>query len=267
MSAGFKWWNYLGNDFLNHNPHVVAAACSVAALGVASVIYKKSLANSAKGSSVDDDARYVPSTKFNIPNVLEIMGEFVQSNANEIIGHKAKTYLPLLFWIFFYVLTSNLLGMIPGLGSATDNINTTFGIGLLVFLFYNFEGFRTSGFHYLEQYTGHVKGLTLLLLGPVLFVIETVSHFVRPLTLGIRLRTNIYADHQVFHVISSLAQSAIEPLQQKLGAFGAGLGYVFASLAPVPIMLLGLLVAMIQATVFTLLTMIYIGFATAEEEH
>jgi F-type H+-transporting ATPase subunit a len=265
MSAGFKWWNYLGNDFLNHNAHVAAAVLSVGALCAVSVAYKSGL--KAKGAAKGSDDWYVPSKKFGISNLLEVFAEFVQQNANEIIGHHAKNYMPLLFWVFFYVLFSNLMGMIPGLGSATDNINTTFGVSFLVFLFYNFEGFRTNGFRYLEQYTGHLKGLLLIGLGWMLFLIETISHFVRPLTLSIRLRTNIYADHQVFHVISGLTQSAIEPLHAKWGALGSALGYLFAGLAPIPILILGLLVCVIQATVFTFLTMIYIGFATAHEEH
>jgi len=265
MAAGFKWWNYLENDFLNHNPHVAAAVLSVGGLCVVSAVYKRAVV--ARSPSVEDDARYVPTPKFGVVNLIELFAEFVQSNAKDIIGHKAKNYMPLLFWVFFYVLFSNLLGLIPGLGSSTDNFNTTFGVGLLVFLFYNFEGFRSNGWHYLEQYTGHLKGLLLLGLGWALFLIEGISHLVRPLTLGIRLRTNIYADHQVYHVISGLTQSAIDPLTDKFGAVGASLGYFFASLAPVPILVLGLLVATIQATVFTFLTMIYIGFATAHEEH
>jgi F-type H+-transporting ATPase subunit a len=267
MSAGFKWWNYLENDFLTHNPHVAAAILSVGALGVVSTVYRNSVRTAAAGAGGDADAPYIPSKKFGIVNLVEVFAEFVQTNANDIIGHKAKTYMPLLFWLFFYVLFSNLLGMLPGLGSATENINTTFGLGVLVFLFYNIEGFRAHGFHYIEQYTGHLKGLLLLGLGWLLFIIEGISHMVRPLTLGIRLRTNIYADHEVYHVISGLTQGAIEPLREQMGSFGAVLGYLLSSLAPIPIILLGLLIAMIQAVVFTLLTMIYIGFATAHEEH
>ena len=137
----------------------------------------------------------------------------------------------------------------------------------MVFFFYNFEGFRANGFRYLEQYTGHLTGWLLLGLGWLLFLIEGISHLFRPLTLGIRLRTNIYADHQGYGVISGLTQSAIEPLQAKYGAVGEWIGLLMSSLIPIPIIILGLLVAMIQATVFTFLTMIYIGFATAHEEH
>ncbi len=265
MAAGFKWWNYLQSDFMNHNTHVVAAVASVGLIVGATAVYRASVPTKALASAPDE--AFVPPAKFGIRNIFEVLGEFVQNNANEIIGKHSKAYLPLLMWIFFYVLTCNLLGTVPGMASATDNINTTFSIGLIVFLYYNALGFANNGFHYLEQFTGHVKGLILLFLGPILFVIETISHLIRPLTLGIRLRTNIYADHEIFHVISGLVQSLIVPLQEKLGAVGAALGYLFATLAPVPIMILGLLVAVIQATVFTLLTMIYIGVATAHEEH
>jgi F-type H+-transporting ATPase subunit a len=265
MSAGFKWWNYLENDYLNHNPHVIAAGLSVAVLLLGSAVYRSQVPTGDLKSAPDD--AFVPPPKFGVRNLFEIFGDFVQTNANEIIGHHGKDYLPLLMWIFFFILTSNLLGSIPGFASATDNMNTTMGIGFISFLYYNMLGFKRNGLHYLEQFTGHVKGLLLLILGPVLFVLETISHFIRPVTLGVRLRTNISADHEVFHVISKLTAGAIDALHAKLGAFGTFLGYVFASVGPIPIMILGIMVALIQAIVFTLLTMVYIGVATAHEEH
>ena len=104
-------------------------------------------------------------------------------------------------------------------------------------------------------------------MGPVLFVIETISHLVRPLTLGIRLRSNIHADHSVFGVISQQFMTIREGMAESMGGFGEFLGTFIAALGPIPILLLGLLVATIQAFVFLLLTTVYIGMATAHEEH
>jgi F-type H+-transporting ATPase subunit a len=194
-------------------------------------------------------------------------GGFVQGLAKEIIGHHYAPYLPLLVFIFLWTLINNLLGMFPGFGSATDNLNTTLAMGATVFMYYNFQGFRAHGFKYLEHFTGHLHGVLLLILGPVMFVIEVVSHMIRPVTLSIRLRSNVYADHTVYGIFTSLLGKLGHVLGEKLGAVGHAIGFVLEGLGPVPIVILGLLVAVIQAFVFTLLTTIYVGIATAHEEH
>ena len=100
-----------------------------------------------------------------------------------------------------------------------------------------------------------------------MFPIELISHCVRPITLGIRLRTNIYADHTVYDTIAGLSHKFAEFLGEKMGFLGDIVGYVFAALAPVPIVVLGIMVCVIQALVFTLLSSVYISIATAHEEH
>ena len=194
-------------------------------------------------------------------------GELCQGFAKDIIGHHYADYLPLLMFIFMWTLVNNLLGSIAGFGSATDNLNTTLAMGLSVFVYYNFMGFKANGFKYLEQFTGHLSGILLLFLGPLMFVIEMISHSVRPLTLGFRLRSNIYADHSVFHIMSGIIGGASHFLSEKFGIVGSLFGHFFAIVGPVPLMILGLLVAVIQAFVFTLLTSIYIGMATAHDDH
>lgn len=265
MAAGFKWWDLLHNDYLTHNPHVSAAAVGAGVLLVGGVAYLAKAPKVAVANAQDED--FVPNSKFDIRNVWEIMGEMVQAIARDIIGPHYAKYYPLLLFVFIWTLLNNFLGSVPGLASATDNINTTLGMGVCVFIYYNYLGFKEHGFKYLEQFTGHLHGLMLLLLGPVMFVIETISHMIRPVTLGIRLRTNIYADHQVHHTIVGMLDQVSQSLTESLGAFGTALGFIFSAIGPVPILALGLLVVVIQAFVFTLLTMIYIGLATAHEEH
>jgi len=265
MSAGFKWWDLLHNDYLTHNSHISAAAVGASVIVAGGVAYAVSANKLSLANAQDED--FIPSPKFSLKNIWEIIGEFVQGNAREIIGDHYHKYYPLLIFIFTWTLLNNLLGSLPGLGSTTDNINTTLGMALCVFLYYNVMGFKKHGFKYLEQFTGHLHGVLLLLLGPVMFVIETISHMIRPLTLGIRLRTNIYADHEVHGTILGMLGDMAHSMGQSMGSFGRILGFVIESLAPVPIVLLGLLVCVIQAFVFTLLTMIYIGLATAHEEH
>jgi len=265
MSSGFKWWDLLHNEFLTHNTHISAGIAGASVLVAGGAIYAIGAPRLALKTASDES--FIPSPKLNIRNIWEMMGEFVQATARDIVGPHYYKYYPLLLFIFVWTLLHNLLGSVPGFGSATENINTTLAMGLSVFLYYNIMGFKEHGFHYLEQFTGHLHGALLLLLGPVMFVIETISHMIRPLTLGIRLRTNIFADHQVHGTIVGMLADAAHGLAENFGAVGHALGFAIEAIAPVPILLLGLLVCVIQAFVFTLLTMIYIGLATAHEEH
>lgn len=261
---GFQWWNLLHNDFLNHNAHFSGAAVSILGLGLSAVAYA---AVAPKLKTTTKDEELVPPATFNIVNFFDIFGSFVQGIAKDIIGHHYAAYLPILIFMFIWTLTNNLLGLIPGMGSPTDNLNTTLAMGVFVFIYYNVQGFRSHGFKYLEHFAGHLSGLLLLFLGPMMFVIELISHMVRPITLGIRLRSNISGDHVIYGVIRDLCISVFNSLGESMGAFGKFLGWIFMGLGPVPIVILGILVCVIQAFVFTLLTTIYIGLATAHEEH
>ncbi len=265
MSAGFKWWDLLHNEYLTHNTHISAAAVGAGVLVAAGLAFRAKAPKMAVANCADED--FIPSSKLDVRNSLEICGELVQGIARDIIGPHYYKYYPLLLFIFLWTLINNFLGNLPGLASATDNLNTTLGMGLCVFIYYNAVGIKEHGFKYLEQYTGHLHGLLLLFLGPVMFVIEVISHSVRPVTLGIRLRTNIFADHQVHHAIVGMLDGVSHSLTESLGAFGSAIGFLISAIGPVPILILGLLVVVIQAFVFTLLTMIYIGLATAHEEH
>jgi F-type H+-transporting ATPase subunit a len=263
---GFKIWNLAQSEFLAANPHVAAVSIGAGALILAAVAYRA--VAPALTAKTENDRDFVPPSRLGVQNVFELVGEFLQQQAHEIIGHGYKKFLPLLIFIFIWTLTNNLLGIVPGLGSATDNINTTMAMSLTVFAYYNFQGIRAHGLlEYLRSIAGHLSGLLLLLLGPVMFVIELISHCVRPLTMGIRLRTNIYADHEVYYGITQAVNSLGAYLGVEWGAFGKIFGALLSSLLPVPIVLLGILVCVIQAFVFTVLTTVYIGMATAHDDH
>jgi F-type H+-transporting ATPase subunit a len=263
---GFQIWSLLHNDFLNNNPHVAAAGVSAGLMVVGSLAYR-ALSPKLSAKTVDDK-EFIPPSNLGIRNIFELTGEFVQGIARDIIGHHYASYLPLLIFIFMWTLVNNVLGLVPGFGSSTDNLNTTLGMGLVVFVYYNFQGFRSHGVRYLEHFAGHLHGLLLLFLGPVMFVIEIISHAVRPVTLGMRLRSNMYADHTVHGIVMNLFADLGTFLTAKLGFIGSALGFLISGLGPIPIVLLGLLVCILQAFVFTLLTSIYVGMATAhDDEH
>jgi F-type H+-transporting ATPase subunit a len=166
-----------------------------------------------------------------------------------------------------WTLVNNLMGLVPGLGSSTDNMNTTLAMGIFVFLFYNYEGIKAHGFRYVEHFTGHLGGVLLLLLGPMMFVIEVISHLARPMTLGIRLRSNIFGDHTVGRMFGDLFSQLTHFLGVHLGVTGTAFGTLLQAVAPVPLVMLGMLVCVIQAFIFLLLTIIYVGIAVAHDEH
>lgn len=266
MAAGFKLWNLSHSEYLAHNPHVGAAALGATVLLSAAIAYRVAAPKlAAKGLAKDAD--FVPPTNFGIRNVFDLAGGLVQGLAKDIIGHHYEKYLPLLIFIFMWTLLNNFLGAVPGFGSTTDNLNTTLAMGISAFLYYNYQGFKAHGFKYLEHFTGHLHGVLLLALGPVMFVIELISHSVRPATLGIRLRSNIYGDHMVFGIFTELFHKLSDTLASALGPVGKAIGVVIQSVGPIPIVILGLLVCVIQAFVFTLLTTIYVGIATAHDDH
>jgi F-type H+-transporting ATPase subunit a len=132
----------------------------------------------------------------------------------------------------------NLIGLIPGLDSPTNYIYVTVGLAIPTFLYYNVVGFGDHGFGYLKQFMGPVVWLAWFMIP-----IELISHFVRPLSLSVRLYGNMFAGEQVTGVFLSMTYLVI----------------------PVIFMLLHIFVALVQTYVFTLLTTIYLGQATSEE--
>jgi F-type H+-transporting ATPase subunit a len=156
----------------------------------------------------------------------------------QVMGHHAKEHLPVIGGIVFFIVTANLLGIIPGLFTPTANINLTAGCAITVFLYYQYIGIRRHGLAYIKQFTG-----PLWWLAPLMLPIELISHFIRPFTLALRLFANMQG-HEIVLIIITLLVPII---------------------APLPIVFLGIFVSFIQGFVFMLLSMIYI--AGAEEEH
>jgi F-type H+-transporting ATPase subunit a len=139
------------------------------------------------------------------------------------------------------VFFSNVLALLPGMPVATSHLSITLGCALVVFVLFNIYGLMTNGMGYVKHLAGPVWWLA-----PLLFPLEVLSLCIRPVTLAVRLMVNMAADHVM------------------LGLF---LGLV-AVILPVPVMLLGCLVVVVQTLVFTLLTCIYIALATeGHEEH
>jgi F-type H+-transporting ATPase subunit a len=138
-----------------------------------------------------------------------------------------------------FILVSNLGGLIPGLVPATESISSNLAMGLMVFLIYNVAGFREHGWHYIKQFTG-----PMLAIAPLMFVIELIGHMVRPVSLSLRLMCNVFADHLL------------------VGIFTTNAPYV---IVPSALLFFGVLVALVQSYLFTLLTSVYISMAVSHD--
>ncbi len=174
-----------------------------------------------------------------IQQIFELAIEFLNSQLDEIVGHGGKRYLPMVGTIGLFILFMNLCGQIPGFASPTSSLNVTVACAGVVFLYYNYLGVKKHGvLGYLKQFVGPVP-----LMAPLMIPIEIISHLARPFSLSVRLFANIFGEHQVVAVFFALLPFIL----------------------PLPIMVLGLFTSFLQAFIFMVLTMVYIGGALADE--
>ena len=174
-------------------------------------------------------------------HLAEWIHEFVEGQAQQVMGHGFVPHLPVLTCLLIFILFCNCFGLLPGIDTPTANPSVPLGLAVFTFIYYNWHGVRKQGpIGYLRHFMGPV-----LLLSPLLFPIEIISNLARVMSLTVRLYANMFA--------SDL------------------LTLVFFSLVPlgIPIVFLGLHfgVALIQSYIFMLLTMIYLAEATAHTEH
>lgn len=193
--------------------------------------------------------------------LFEPMILFIQDEvAKPFLGHKWQRFLPMLLAIFFFVLALNLFGQIPFLGGSnvTGNLSFTMVIALISFFIVNINGNK----HY-WQHIFWMPGIPAWV-KTILTPVEILGVFIKPLTLMLRLFANITAGHMAILIFISL----IFIFGNSGANLGAGLGASIGSgLLTVFMMSIELLVAVIQAFVFTLLTASYIGAATEEAHH
>ena len=172
-------------------------------------------------------------------NVMEaIIGGF-DDLLIETMGPEGRKFFPLIATLGLYILTSNLLGLLPGFESPTANLNTTVSMAVVVFVMTHVVGIRAHGLKYVKHFMGPVWWLT-----PLMMPIEIISHLSRPLSLSVRLFGNIMGEDIVLAVVLLLV-----PL-----------------LVPLPVFVLMIFTSLIQTLVFMLLTMMYIAGAM-EEAH
>ena len=173
-----------------------------------------------------------------LQQTFELFYGFVRGQAENQMGHAASRYLTFFGTIFIFILVSNLIGMVPVFESPTMNAPVTLGCAMATFLYYHLMGLQVNGFKYILQFMGPKWWLAGLM-----FPIEIVSHLARPLALTIRLYANMFAGEQVTIVFVGLTY----------------LGF------PVLFMVLHAFVGVVQAYIFMLLTMFYVGSAVSHE--
>ena len=223
-------WTQLIPGVNEGNVHVATlAAAAVATIGVG-VIARAQLGHG--------QVAIIPDNKLSIRSVFEVITEFICKLSNQVIGHDGKNYAPYFAAMFFFILFNNFIGIIPGMTPATENMNTTFAFGVFSFIAYNFIGFKKHGFRYLKQFVGPIWWMFIIMVP-----IEVISNFFRPLTLALRLSNVLRGDHTVLAVFLDLVPFGI----------------------PILFYLLGFLVCIIQAFVFTLLSMVYVALAQASD--
>ena len=164
-------------------------------------------------------------------NIFEILISGLEEFMVEITGEEGRPFFPLIATVFLYIATCNLLGLIPGFFPPTASINTTLSCALTVVVFTHIIGIKFHGAKYIKHFLGPVWWLS-----PLIFIIELIGHFARILSLSIRLFGNITGHELVLGILFLLAGAAF---------------------APLPIMALGIFVALLQAFVFLLLSIIY----------
>jgi F-type H+-transporting ATPase subunit a len=183
----------------------------------------------------------VPPAKFNLRNLFEMFAEAVLGVAEGVMGKKnALKYLPFIGSIAMFIFFCNALALIPGFAPPTDTLKTNLALALLVFLATHYLGVKEHGLAYFKHFMGPIP-----LLAPLMLPIELISHIARPVSLSLRLMGNMAADHKVVALFFGLI-----PL-----------------IVPVPFLILGMVVVVVQTLVFSLLSMVYISMAVAHEEH
>lgn len=182
----------------------------------------------------------IPDEKFSIRTVAELTVGKLRDFVENTMGHGVGTsFVPFFGALFLYIFINNLLGIVPGFNPPTSVITTNFSIAILIFLLTHYFGIREHGIGYVKHFMGPMLALAWLMLP-----IELISHLVRPLSLSLRLYGNMTGDHVVLSIFTDLTKIGI----------------------PVVFLLVGTFISFVQALVFTMLSMVYIGGAL-EHEH
>ena len=231
MEHPFTWVSVIPG--LSAIPSHVATSLIVAAIIVVFTLLARRQLNTATDPAIPDDS-------LSLRNIAEVLVEGISGIAESTIGHHWRKYIHLYGSFFVFILFANLIGLVPGFAPPTANFNVTFALGLISFFAYNFFAFKEQGLDYLKHFVG-----PLLLLAPLMIPVEIISNAVRPLSLSVRLLGNMTGDHMTIEIFTGLTKVVIPVIFYFLGAF----------------------VCVLQAFVFTLLSMVYVANVIGHGDH
>lgn len=253
MEHSFTWFNLLPEGWQHlFGDHTFFAVIAALLLILFAVMARGALARA------QDPA--IPAGELGTRNIAELLVQLVATQSDQVIGKAGRKYVPFFGTFFFFILLSNLLGLVPGFVPPTGNLNTTVGLALCSFVGYNVIGVKEQGIAYFKHFFGPMTGLPgksiaakvafvpVLIISVLFFLIlELFSHGFRPVSLSLRLFGNMMGDHEVIGAFIGLTKLVI----------------------PVAFYAMGTLVSVIQAFVFTLLSMIYVALAISghDDEH
>lgn len=259
MDHHTNWFSFLPgyhalHEYLNHSkPHLVVfpfgstsyqTVHHVFAAGLVFIILVV-LSLYANRHFRDLEKAVIPPRTLGVVTLFELIFEVVAGLMESVIGKDYKRYVPMIGTCALFILCSNLLGLVPGFVPPTDNLNTTFACGVVVFVWFNFHAIRVQGLHYIKHMANPVGEWWGWFIAPLMLPVEIFSVCIRPVTLALRLAANMTGDHMVLFTFASM----------------------FPILVPLPFYALGLLVCLIQTAVFCLLSTVYIALHTEEPEH
>jgi F-type H+-transporting ATPase subunit a len=229
-----------GKTFLNKQP-VEAAGAEPLIASASVVILLILMALVVRSQITKHEQAVIPDAKLNLRTFFELFIGYFYDLMKDMMGPKrAKQYFPLIGTCACFIFFSNLLGLVPGFNPPTSTWNITAGCAAIVFVAFNYYGLKENGLGYIKHLAGPVWWLAWLI-----FPLEVLSLCLRPLTLSVRLMLNMAVDH----LLVTLALAG------------------FALFLPIPVMILGTLVVVVQTLVFCLLASIYITLATEHEDH
>jgi F-type H+-transporting ATPase subunit a len=234
-------WASGGYNFFTNASHVFHIPAHTIALTFGSLVFLAiGIYYRAKVSTVANVV--IPDKGISVRNIVESLAQMMMNTARSVMGEEStKRYFPYVIFVFCFILITNVMGVFPGSMSPNQNLNTTLALGIFTFIYFNFQGIRAVGFvNYMKHFAGPMPALAILI-----FPIEIISISVRPISLALRLRGNMDGDHLILGIFSELVPYIV----------------------PIPFYAMGIFVGFLQAFVFTLLTMIYIGMATAHHDH
>ncbi len=186
-----------------------------------------------------------------LQNLLELVVDTLYGLTESILGPAGRRFAPLVGTFFLYILSMNLLGIIPGLKSPTSNLNTTVALGLCAIVAVHYYAIRAHGFGgWLRHFMGEP-----IFLAPLMFPLHIIGEIARPLSLSLRLFGNIFGEHAVVGILAGMSPFLYHWANSQAG---------IAVPLQLPMMLFGIFASLIQALVFTMLTAIYISVTVGD---